>query len=197
MTLTELADRLNVTTFDLTAIITSDQTEDAGSYFENYDPANPTPDPQLSEAGIASLTRHVADLLGTIDRVTFRALLGVWMTNDPDGTYPFIDHEAFTAYLDLVASDYGFDDAVDAYHHLAPVTRIVDLTETGASLKMLREALCVAQTDLHHRLDGRTNAMHRLQDILNLIDRHRPLDADGRHGNLHTPSCGCEDKTNG
>lgn len=29
----------------------------------------------------------------------------------------------------------------------------------------------------------------RLIDVLNL---HRPLGVDGKHGTLHTPTCGCE-----
>lgn len=33
-----------------------------------------------------------------------------------------------------------------------------------------------------------------IQLLINEIDRHRPLGPDGTHGNLHTASCGCEDK---
>lgn len=32
----------------------------------------------------------------------------------------------------------------------------------------------------------------RIQRILEDIDRQRPLGSNGKHGNLHTPTCGCE-----
>lgn len=90
----------------------------------------------------------------------------------------------------------GFLAFVVEVDRTAPV-EVVDLTECDVSLKMLREALCIAQADLDDRLDGRRGTSLRLQKLINLIDRHRPLDADGRHGNLHTATCGCEDKPNG
>jgi hypothetical protein len=31
--------------------------------------------------------------------------------------------------------------------------------------------------------------------LIQRIDTHRPLGSDGKHGRLHTPTCGCEDKT--
>lgn len=58
----------------------------------------------------------------------------------------------------------------------------------SSDLKMLREHLCLAQT-LMKGQGGR-----RLQDVINEIDRHRPLGPDGKHGKLHTNSCGCEDE---
>lgn len=30
--------------------------------------------------------------------------------------------------------------------------------------------------------------------LVAMIDKHRPLGNDGRHGYLHTDTCGCEDK---
>lgn len=63
------------------------------------------------------------------------------------------------------------------------------------SLKMVRETLCVAQ-HLINAFDGsgRKDANSALlQDLINDIDRQRPLGADGKHGDRHTPTCGCED----
>jgi hypothetical protein len=60
--------------------------------------------------------------------------------------------------------------------------------------KMLRETLCVAQT--HVGLSGDPRAREhadRLQRLIDECDRHRPLRPDGKHGNFHTPTCGCED----
>jgi hypothetical protein len=33
-----------------------------------------------------------------------------------------------------------------------------------------------------------------LHELVEEIDRHRPSGSDGKHGNLHTTTCGCEDK---
>lgn len=59
--------------------------------------------------------------------------------------------------------------------------------------KMLRETLCIAQGMLnefgyewHH---GKS-----IQLLIDECDRMRPLGPDGKHGNLHTDECGCEDK---
>lgn len=62
--------------------------------------------------------------------------------------------------------------------------------------KMLRETLCVAQALLGlatppHRRDEH---IARLQRLVDACDRHRPLGQDGKHGNRHTATCGCEDK---
>ncbi len=64
-----------------------------------------------------------------------------------------------------------------------------------SDLKMLREDLCVIMTNAYN-IPGRNPAslMRRLQNLCNEIDRHRPLGSDGKHGNLHTSTCGCEDK---
>lgn len=57
------------------------------------------------------------------------------------------------------------------------------------SPKMLRETLCRAQSLTTDPYD-----IHRLQLLINECDRHRPLGPDGKHGNRHTVTCGCEDK---
>ena len=61
------------------------------------------------------------------------------------------------------------------------------------SLKSLRETFCVAQTVLTLASNARSH-QERLGRIINEIDRQRPLGRDGKHGNLHTETCGCEDK---
>ena len=66
------------------------------------------------------------------------------------------------------------------------------------SPKMLRETLCIAQAlVIRESLDqGRANAdVGRLQRLIDECDRHRPLGPDGKHGDRHTPTCGCEDVT--
>lgn len=60
--------------------------------------------------------------------------------------------------------------------------------------KTAREALCVAEWAISH--DGREEHRRHLPVIAALIreqDGKRPLGSDGKHGNLHTPECGCED----
>lgn len=70
------------------------------------------------------------------------------------------------------------------------------------SVKMLREQLCLAQLSVQTDLDW--NGVHSqervsatLGNIINVLDHHRPLGADGKHGNKHTKTCGCEDKFSG
>lgn len=68
----------------------------------------------------------------------------------------------------------------------------------AGDLKMLRETLCQAQSALHHypypttgSIEGHTR---RIGVLIEQIDQHRPLGPDCKHGNRHTPTCGCEDK---
>lgn len=60
--------------------------------------------------------------------------------------------------------------------------------------KMLRKTLCLAQTAIG-ALSGETGRHHidRLQRLINACDVHRPLGPDGKHGDRHTRTCGCED----
>ena len=60
-----------------------------------------------------------------------------------------------------------------------------------SKLKTLREALCFVQSrlDQHVSYDN----VDSITILIDEIDRHRPLGSDGKHGNLHTPTCGCED----
>jgi hypothetical protein len=72
----------------------------------------------------------------------------------------------------------------------------------GDTPKMLRETLCVAQTAILSARsasglaeDGRIEEhIKRLGRLIAECDRHRPLGPDGKHGDLHTATCGCEDK---
>lgn len=77
---------------------------------------------------------------------------------------------------------------------------------TGAALvvpdspKMLRETLCVAQARIGNSpldADRREEHMSRLGRLIAECDRHRPLGPDGKHGDRHTPTCGCDDTAGG
>lgn len=67
-----------------------------------------------------------------------------------------------------------------------------------APLKSTREALCAAQSALNERarqgidVDRVPHWVASLQHLCDVIDEHRPLGPDGRHGERHTPTCGCE-----
>jgi hypothetical protein len=61
--------------------------------------------------------------------------------------------------------------------------------------KMLRETLCVAQAMIgNFHLDRGRKREHidRLQRLIDACDAHRPLGPDGKHGDRHTPTCGCD-----
>ena len=63
------------------------------------------------------------------------------------------------------------------------------------SPKMLRETLCVAQAAISSahltELYARPH-IDRLGRLIDECDRHRPIDNGGKHGDLHTATCGCE-----
>lgn len=67
------------------------------------------------------------------------------------------------------------------------------LTDPQDTLKMLRETFCASQQALGEALDNPRH-IERLGRLIAEIDRQRPLGPNGKHGNLHTPFCGCEDK---
>lgn len=64
------------------------------------------------------------------------------------------------------------------------------LDDPRDTLKMIRETLYIAQKAIGH---SRGEHRDRIQRIINEIDRQRPLGPDGKHGDRHTPTCGCED----
>jgi hypothetical protein len=63
-------------------------------------------------------------------------------------------------------------------------------------LKVFRETLCRAQSNIAQRAYDRfavSNDIAHVQHLIEEIDIHRPLGQDGKHGDLHTPTCGCDD----
>lgn len=73
--------------------------------------------------------------------------------------------------------------------------------DTGTTLtvhdspKMLRETLCAAQAALGEQQlgDRRREHIARLGRLIAACNLHRPIGPDGKHGNRHTPTCGCDD----
>jgi hypothetical protein len=66
---------------------------------------------------------------------------------------------------------------------------------TTDTLKMVRETLCVAQSAIAFTFaDDPRLAEHtdRLQRLIDDVDRQRPLGPDGKHGDRHTLTCGCD-----
>ncbi|MDM8084728.1 hypothetical protein QUV83_08135 [Cellulomonas cellasea] len=62
--------------------------------------------------------------------------------------------------------------------------------------KMLRETLCVAAAAVARATgtgDRDDEHITRLQRLIDECDHHRPLGSDGKHGSLHTATCGCDD----
>lgn len=56
------------------------------------------------------------------------------------------------------------------------------------SPKVLREYLCEQQTWAPD-----TFTRDEIGRLIGVLDLHRPLGTDGKHGTLHTPTCGCSD----
>lgn len=78
--------------------------------------------------------------------------------------------------------------AVQAY--APPGTWIMRITDDGP--KMLRETLCLAQAAIIAVSQAPQHHLDSLQRLIAECDRHRPLGPDGKHGNRHTPTCGCD-----
>lgn len=69
------------------------------------------------------------------------------------------------------------------------------------SPKSLREKLCIQETHIPETGDSlELRTRMAFGELLHVLDIHRPLGNDGKHhasgghGDLHTPTCGCEDK---
>lgn len=62
-----------------------------------------------------------------------------------------------------------------------------NLSVPSSDVKMLRETLCTAQSLVKSKSD-----VAYLQLLINACDVHRPLGPNGKHGNRHTETCGCE-----
>lgn len=75
---------------------------------------------------------------------------------------------------------------------------IVPAGKVSETPKMMREALCAAQSSLAERgrsgidVDRVPGWIAQVQLIIDQIDQHRPLANNGKHGDLHTDTCGCE-----
>lgn len=59
--------------------------------------------------------------------------------------------------------------------------------EIEATPKSIREALCILSTGISDK-----HVMMIIQNLISECDRHRPLGSNGKHGNLHTTTCGCD-----
>jgi hypothetical protein len=74
-------------------------------------------------------------------------------------------------------------------------SEVAHLLVMSRDMKMLREALCAAQNALLHTTSSLAPSQaEHLGELVQEIDIHRPLGSNGKHGTLHTPTCGCEDK---
>jgi hypothetical protein len=62
------------------------------------------------------------------------------------------------------------------------------------SPKMARETLCRLQSlvSVESHDDNKRRDIGQLQGMIDQLDAHRPLGVDGKHGDLHTATCGCE-----
>lgn len=58
-----------------------------------------------------------------------------------------------------------------------------------SSIKTLREKLCAAQVGS----DWPPDVKMLVTTLIDRIDLHRPIGPDGKHGSMHTRTCGCED----
>ncbi|AWY05341.1 hypothetical protein SEA_MEMENTOMORI_87 [Microbacterium phage MementoMori] len=84
---------------------------------------------------------------------------------------------------------YGIADALwDAGYRKGTDHGAACLHVSPDDLKALREMLCRAQ-----RLAGPMDSQ-RMGALIAEIDRNRPLGSDGKHGDLHTTTCGCVDR---
>lgn len=69
-----------------------------------------------------------------------------------------------------------------------------EVTLSVGSVKMLRETLCAAQATVARSASDRAQEHSaRIGEFIAQLDTHRPLGADGKHGDLHTLTCGCDD----
>jgi hypothetical protein len=67
------------------------------------------------------------------------------------------------------------------------------LYELPYTPKALHELFCYSQSYLSNNDQGNYFRLV-MQDLIESMEVHRPLKPNGKHENLHTPTCGCEDK---
>lgn len=64
-----------------------------------------------------------------------------------------------------------------------------------ASVKMLGESLRLAEAAMNTApMNIANSAKRHVANLIKELDKHRPLGPDGKHGDLHTETCGCSDK---
>ena len=71
------------------------------------------------------------------------------------------------------------------------------LDDPADSIKLVQETLSLAQCavlNFYPDTDQRRSAVGRLQRLIDECERQRPVGPDGKHGDLHTPTCGCADR---
>lgn len=56
--------------------------------------------------------------------------------------------------------------------------------------KVLLEALCAQAVYAPDR-----PTREAIKHLVELLHLHRPVGIDGKHGDLHTPTCGCEEES--
>lgn len=93
----------------------------------------------------------------------------------------------------------GLERPGDVAALLAEVERLHDEVRRGPRQepnrwcpKMLRERLCQQQTFAPDDI-----TRDEIGGLIALLDLHRPIGPDGKHGKRHTPTCGCEDDERG
>lgn len=114
-------------------------------------------------------------------------------------------HPPTLAHLDLIVRvrlEAGSSEDGVLYAIYQPSAIMPELRLQEDSLKMLRETLASAQSALLAQLPVPmseaargvriTLDVERIGRLIAEIDRQRPLGPDGKHGDLHTPTCGCE-----
>ncbi len=102
-------------------------------------------------------------------------------------------HPPTLAHLDLIVRvrlEAGSSEDGVLYAIYQPSAIMPELRLQEDSLKMLRETLCAVQTGAAG--NRRQEHSERIGRLIAEIDRQRPLGPDGKHGDLHTPTCGCE-----
>ena len=74
------------------------------------------------------------------------------------------------------------------------------VVHSPASIKSVGEALKYAEAALlnfYHDNGQRSMYAEILRELLADIERQRPTGPDGKHGDRHTPTCGCADRIGG
>lgn len=104
---------------------------------------------------------------------------------------PEMDYLDLTVTVRLAAGT--TEDGV-LYAVYRPSAIMAELRLEHDDLKSLRETLCVAQKAIQFEYHGggEDPDVQRIGRLIAEIDRQRPLGSDGKHGDLHTPTCGCE-----